>query len=223
MVLVSNHEANDESQSAELTSQLDHAFGGFSSETIAHCRNYLKLVAQHHMDTGLQAKFSPSDLVQETLLQAWRRGSQFRGATEQEFLAWLTQILQNHLVDQQRRFRGSAKRNVRVERQLGEKHAGNAQENSLIHESHSPLSKAELAEESMRLNTAMEELADDHQQVLRLRNWESLEFAEIGRRMDRSAAAARQLWVRALACLQRALEKTKNEKPKSEKTDDGPT
>jgi len=196
----------DEARSEEFTSQLDEAFGGFSPETVARCRDYLKLVAQRSMDDGLQAKFSSSDVVQETLLHAWRRGDQFRGATENEFRGWLNQILQNHLVDQQRRYRGSAKRNVRVERPLADVGPAGGAKDELVHESRSPASKAELAEEAERLNIAMAALADDHRRVLRLRNWDGLDFAEIGRRMERSPAAARQLWVRALLSLQQALE-----------------
>ncbi len=197
---------SDEARSAELASQLDEAFGGFSPETVARCREYLKLVAQQSMDVGLQAKFSSSDLVQETLLHAWRRGSQFRGTTESEFRGWLNQILQNHLIDQQRRYRGSAKRNVHLERPLTGAPSTGGVLCDLVQESQSPASKAELSEEAERLNTAIASLTEDQQRVLRLRNWDGLPFAEIGRLMGRAPAAARQLWVRALASLQQALE-----------------
>jgi DNA-directed RNA polymerase specialized sigma24 family protein len=48
-------------------------------------------------------------------------------------------------------------------------------------------------------------LSEEHQQALRLRNQEDLSFEEVGRRLGRSAEAARKLWARALARLAEAL------------------
>jgi DNA-directed RNA polymerase specialized sigma24 family protein len=52
----------------------------------------------------------------------------------------------------------------------------------------------------------MDGLSPDHKEVIRLRNWELLGFDDIGRRMDRSAGAARALWMRALEQLAWSLE-----------------
>ena len=56
-------------------------------------RLYLLLVANRELPPDLRPKVGPSDLVQETLLRAHRHFGQFRGATEDELLAWLRQIL----------------------------------------------------------------------------------------------------------------------------------
>jgi RNA polymerase sigma factor (sigma-70 family) len=55
------------------------------------------------------------------------------------------------------------------------------------------------------LYTAMSRLSEEHQQVLRLRNWQQLSFADIGTEMNRTADAARKLWSRAVMQLQREL------------------
>src|SRR5213080_709075 len=47
-------------------------------------RNYLKLLARLQIDRRLQGKADPSDLVQETFLEAYRDFAQFRGTTERE-------------------------------------------------------------------------------------------------------------------------------------------
>ena len=203
----SEAERIDDADRSELATRLGEAFGDLAPDLVTRCRDYLKLIAQQSIDGGLQAKLSSSDVVQETLLQAWRKRDQFRGTSESEFYAWLYQILQNQLIDQQRRFRGSAKRDIRLERPLGPSPSGSGGVREVAESGHSPLSHAELAEESHRLSAAMESLSEDHQRVLRLRNWEGLDFVEIGNRMDRTPAAVRQLWVRALAGLQRALER----------------
>ncbi len=60
-------------------------------------RNYLRLLARAQIDLHLQAKMNPSDIVQETFLEAFRDFGQFCGQTEAEFVAWLRQILANNL------------------------------------------------------------------------------------------------------------------------------
>jgi RNA polymerase sigma-70 factor (ECF subfamily) len=45
------------------------------------CRNYVGLVARAHVESRLQAKVDASDLVQQTLLEAYRDFGRFHGAT----------------------------------------------------------------------------------------------------------------------------------------------
>ena len=48
----------------------------------------------------------------------------------------------------------------------------------------------------------LDSLPADYRQVIALRYWEDLEFHEIGKRMGRSAGAARKLWLRAVERLE---------------------
>jgi RNA polymerase sigma factor (sigma-70 family) len=61
-------------------------------------------------------------------------------------------------------------------------------------------------EEIRRMETAMEMLSSDCRQVIYLRQWDGLAFEEIGRRMARSADAAKHLYQRALEELRGRLE-----------------
>lgn len=55
-------------------------------------------------DRRLQDKLDPSDLVQQTLLQAHKGLAEFRGENDEALAAWLRQILANVLLAQQRHF-----------------------------------------------------------------------------------------------------------------------
>ena len=78
------------------------------------CREYLLMVAKRRLDADLIAKGGASDLVQETLLGAYRNFAGFRGRSRAELLAWLSSILRNNLADLRRRYRGTGKRRVRA-------------------------------------------------------------------------------------------------------------
>src|SRR5690349_3733338 len=60
-------------------------------------RNYLTILATTQLDARLRRRVSPSDLVQEAMLGAYRDFPKFRGSTERELLGWLRQILINCL------------------------------------------------------------------------------------------------------------------------------
>src|SRR5688572_9086596 len=80
-------------------------------------RSYLYLLARSHIGRRNQSRLDPSDIVQQTLLHAHQKQSQFRGASEAELLGWLRQILANNLADAVRGL-ARAKRDVSRERSL---------------------------------------------------------------------------------------------------------
>src|SRR5713226_9809432 len=65
-------------------------------------RQYLWLLAQGQLGGRLRARCDPSDLVQQTLLEAYRDFAGFTGAHEAELLAWLRQILAHNLYNEDR-------------------------------------------------------------------------------------------------------------------------
>ena len=93
---------------------LDTDSGGAALERF---REYLRLLARVHIGEHLQAKLDPSDIVQDTLLEAYRKRAQFRGHTDAELAGWLRQLLACTLADAVRAL-GRAKRDVTRERSL---------------------------------------------------------------------------------------------------------
>lgn len=86
-------------------------------------RHYLHFLARVHLDPRLAGKLDPSDIVQQTLLEAHAKEDQFRGSGETEWLAWLKQILAHNLADAFRAFR-QGKRDLNRERSLGRRGRG---------------------------------------------------------------------------------------------------
>lgn len=73
----------------------------------------------------------------------------------------------------------------------------------LVNEQPTPADDFVQADEERRVRLAIERLPPDYQEVVRLRTWERLAFAEVGRLMQRSAGAAEKLWLRAVERLER--------------------
>src|SRR6516164_3504902 len=60
-------------------------------------RAYLLLLARHQLGRQAQGKLEPSDVVQQTLLEAHRKREQFRGSTDAERAAARERSLEQEL------------------------------------------------------------------------------------------------------------------------------
>src|SRR5262245_3668507 len=88
-------------------------------------RDSLVLLASAQLDPPWQARVSPSDLVQQSLLEAHHAADQFRGTTDAELRAWLRRILTRNLANVARDLTRQ-RRNVDAERSLEEALAGSS-------------------------------------------------------------------------------------------------
>jgi RNA polymerase sigma-70 factor (ECF subfamily) len=172
---------------------------------IQECRAYLLTIANKELESGFGPKVGASDIVQETMLSAHRCIEDFRGSSREELLAWLRGILLNDIKQTRRRFR-AAGRDVGREQALADESGARPAEQVAACDA-TPSADAMAREEVNRLQQAIDRLSADDREVIDLRNWQRLSFADIGQRTGRSAEAARKLWSRAIARLQSELEK----------------
>jgi RNA polymerase sigma-70 factor (ECF subfamily) len=168
-------------------------------------RNYLTLFASTQIQRRLRRRFSPSDVVQETMLQAHRHFAQFKGESEQEFLAWLRQVLLSSLSHFVERHILAAKRNIRREVSIEENAvvANESLRNKMAatgSPGETPSAVVRQREASAILSARLAKLPPAYREVLTLRHMEELSFDDIAVRLHRSPAAARMLWLST--CLQ---------------------
>lgn len=136
-----------------------------------------------------QGKIGESDLAQISLLAAAEKLERFLGDTEDDFEGWLYRIVQRKAVDLTRTHRR------RAERRMGK--SSLVQLGPLGREK-TPSSIARRNEEKDRIRAVIRRLPDDWRTVIELKSLDGLTFEEVGRRMDRTAEAARKLWSRAI-------------------------
>jgi RNA polymerase sigma-70 factor (ECF subfamily) len=173
-------------------------------------RNYLALLARTQIDLHVRGRVDASDLVQETFLDACRDFGQFRGTSEMEWVAWLRKVLifnlaravQKHVGAQKR----DARREVPLDRHLSAlEHSSARVQAALVCSHSSPSGPAQRRERAALMADRLARLSADYREVLVLRNLEGLPFAEVARRMGRTAGAVRILWVRAVDQLRQLL------------------
>jgi RNA polymerase sigma-70 factor (ECF subfamily) len=170
-------------------------------------RNYLELLARIQIGRRLRGKVDAQDLVQEVYLSAHRAFGRFRGHSEGEVVGWLRQILAATVVDLVRRY-GAQRRDVRLERQLGDEldRSSDALGNALAASQTSPSQHAVRRERAVLLADALRGLPTDYADVIMYHHVDGLPFAEVAGRMGRSTDAVKKLWMRALARVRTALE-----------------
>src|SRR5262249_27352492 len=149
---------------------------------------YLAVLARVQIEGRLRAKVDASDLVQQTLLEAYRDFAHFRGATEAEWLAWLRQILSHNAANFGRQDPGTHKRQARREVALA--NGGDASTPRGLpapaDRGESPSQELLRKERELQVADALTRLAPDYREVILLRNLQRLSFQEVAERMGRS-------------------------------------
>jgi RNA polymerase sigma-70 factor, ECF subfamily len=168
---------------------------------------YLTLLARLQTGRRIQNKVDPTDIVQETFLEANRQFPNFRGTSEAELTAWLRTILAGQIALTFRRYLGTKGRDVKLERDLADQldQSSAALDRGLVAATSSPSHRASRREQSVLLAEALGKLAEDYREVIILRHLEQLPFADVAQRMNRSEDSVQKLWVRALAKLKQSM------------------
>lgn len=169
-------------------------------------RDYLRLLAEMHLDRRLQAKLDASDLVQQTLLEAHRDLDKFRGQTDEELAAWLRQTLVHNLANAARDF-ARGKRDVRRELSLEASigHSSCRLEAWLASGDSSPSQRAQRNEQLRLLADAISQLPPAQNEVVVLRYVHGWPVSEIADHTDRSSPAVAGLLHRAVVELRKKL------------------
>jgi RNA polymerase sigma-70 factor (ECF subfamily) len=156
------------------------------------CRAYLRLVVGKNRWANAVGEPATSDLVQDTILDAWRGFGRFKGRTQRQLRAWLRVILVHALIKARRR---------RVPARLESGSGGRAVAGSVT-----PASIVfEREASNAAIDAALRTLPEHYRAAIHWRLWEDLPFAEIGARLGISDDCAQKLYGRAIARLRERL------------------
>ena len=173
-------------------------------------RPWMMVLADQALPDFMRHRVDSSDIVQQAMTEAWDNRENFRGTTTAQRMAWLKTILKRSVTRQQERLLDTQKRDMRREFDcdLSLDNASQRFERFAVDTATHPDAAAEKAEQIVQVASVLDGLPPDYRQVLMLRHFEDLQHDAIAVRMDRSTAAVRMLWIRALKALKQKLEQT---------------
>jgi RNA polymerase sigma-70 factor (ECF subfamily) len=180
--------------------------GNRKAPWLGEYRSYLHILADLHLDPKLRPKLDPSDIVQQTLLDAHRARKQCCGGSGGERMAWLRKILANTIAKASRHFR-CGKRAIHRERCL---HAMFDDSSACLEEmvadaGPSASGEAVRRERLLRLAELLEEVPQAEREVLLLHHCRGLPVAAVAAKLGRSRASVAGLLRRGLLRLRERL------------------
>jgi RNA polymerase sigma-70 factor (ECF subfamily) len=179
--------------------------GDGRAERLERFRAYLRLLARLHLDPRLRPRIDPSDVVQQSLIQAHGAFDRFKGG-DAELAAWLRQILARNLAHALRDH-GRECRDVGRDRPLAVLLAESSArlERWLADGEPTPGEQVQRNEQALRLAEALGQLPEAQRESLVLEYWHGWSLDEIGEHLGRSRAAVAGLIKRGMKQLRTLL------------------
>ncbi len=174
-------------------------------ELFGRYREHLKRYVDLRLDARLRPRVDPSDVVQETQIEAHRRLGNFLERRPFPLHIWLRKMARERMLDIQKLHLRSQKRSVRREVALPDRSsmmlAGQLMDGGL-----SPSREIMRREHRAAVASAINQLKESDRDILLMRFIEGLSYQEIGYSLDIAESAATKRCARAL---QRLYEKIK--------------
>ena len=169
-------------------------------------RAYLQILARAGLQQRLRVKVDPSDLVQQTLVQAVESLDDFRGTTDAEMLGWLRRILVNRIAQTAREF-ARDKRDVSREIDIQKSVDSSAMSIERLARANdtSPSDRLIKAELILKVAEALERLPEGQRQAIVLHHWQGLPVSGVAKKMDRTTTAVAGLLKRGLKNVRNVL------------------
>jgi RNA polymerase sigma-70 factor (ECF subfamily) len=173
-------------------------------------RPFLLAIAEAQVDGELRPKVSPSDLVQETIIEARRDFHQGSFENGPQLEAWLRTMLANNLADARKKYRQAAKRDIRRERSVHDSRVQQLLDRVVqqeyvrsAHDDHRQAIRDRLAR-------ALKRLPREKRTIILWVHMKGMSLHDIAERVGKKYDATRQFWKRALLQLKQELEKDRD-------------
>ena len=188
-------ELNDARSTMSLAADCEHT-DTFDAQLLRH-QSFLRLLACAEIVPSLRKRIEPSDIVQQTLLEAHDRRDQFRGQTDAEMAQWLRQILQHNIVDSLRALQ-TQKRDIAREQRQTELNKTSLRLDNLLDSYSTPSQHAIRSEQLLRLSESIFQLPQDQREAIIQHHLRGKKLAQISTEWHRSEASIAGLLQRGL-------------------------
>jgi RNA polymerase sigma-70 factor (ECF subfamily) len=164
------------------------------------CAGRLLAYVRLRLGRDLRSRLESRDILQAAMVKSIEHLNDFKGNETGSLMGWLARIADNEIrdrADYYQRQRRDAARELPLE-----------DDAPVAALTRSALSRVILDEEAERLEAALEALTPAHREVILLRKFEELSFADIAQRLGKSEDACRMLLARAMTALTLKLSDT---------------
>jgi len=191
---------------------LDDAKTGDASAVdrlLGEFREPLRRVINLRLDPVLARRVDASDIVQDVLVEANQRLTEYLKNPVMPFHLWLRHLAQDRIIDTHRRHRQAQRRSIDKEQPI--QRPAWADESSvqlvaqLVDAEQTPASAAIHQELQRRLNDALARLDEDDREVILMRHHEQLSNQDVAAALELTEAAASMRYLRALRKLRAVL------------------
>jgi RNA polymerase sigma-70 factor (ECF subfamily) len=194
----------DSAETRNLLEQVQAGERQAFERLFARHRSYLREIVAMRLDPVLRARVDPSDIVQETQLEAYRRLEDYLRRRPMPFRLWLRKTAYHRLHKIRRRHAAAARRAVEREVPLPDR-SSLVLAQQLLAPGSTPSQQLSRRELTRLVRQALARLPDADREVLLLRTFEGFSHQEIGCILEIDTAAARKRYGRALLRLRKLL------------------
>jgi RNA polymerase sigma-70 factor (ECF subfamily) len=188
----------DEEIVARIRNGDDHA----ARALLDRYRPVLRGRVRNRMNGKVRRRIAESDVIQEAFIAVMNRLDDFEDRGEGSFGRWLNSVLEHKILDQLRRHVVAYKRSVDHEETNPDTKAPD-----VVSATRTTPSQRIATDEAVRaVHNTLQALPDDYRRVLTLVHFNGLKLNDAALSLQRSEAATRSLYGRALRRLRAALE-----------------
>ena len=172
-------------------------------------REAVRRMVQMRLDRAVARRVDASDVVQDVMLEASQRLSDYIRSPSMPFHLWLRQLAKDRMIDMHRRHRGAQRRSVDREQNMSSFASDDqsaADLTALLRDAElTPAASALRKEMEERFVLALDKLDESEREIVIMRHFEHLGNGEVAEALGLSAPAAGMRYLRAIRRLRELL------------------
>jgi RNA polymerase sigma-70 factor (ECF subfamily) len=204
-----NHLKDDSAETRRLLEQAAQGDRQAFEDLFAKHRPFLRCVVELRLDTRLRARLDPSDVVQDTQMEAFRRLHDYLGRHPMPFRLWLRKTAHERLIKLHDQHIRAVRRSVRREVPLPEVSSLQLAR-QLLAQGPTASQQAVKEELARKVRYALGQLSEADREILLMRYVEKLSNQEAGYVLGLNPGTVSKRHGRALMRLQEILKETQS-------------
>ena len=196
-------------QTLDLLKDVENGDPAAVNRLLDRHREAVRRMVQMRLDQAVARRVDASDVVQDVLLEASQRLSDYIRSPSMPFHLWLRQLAKDRIIDMHRRHRAAQRRSVDREQNISSFASDDqsaADLTALLRDAElTPAASALRKEMEERFVLSLDQLDESDREIVIMRHFEHLGNGEVAEALGLSAPAAGMRYLRAIRRLRELL------------------